>query len=50
MIRDLLDALACIAFLALLWALCFGVNVGGRHYGLNCSTGGLGLINEEIVK
>lgn len=50
MIKDLLDFLSCVAFLMVLWAMCFGVNVGGRHYEIGCSTGGLGIINEEIAK
>lgn len=50
MIKDLLDFLACIAFVALLWALAFGVNVGGRHHEIKCSAAGLEIVNEEIGK
>ena len=29
--------LGIIAFFIVMWALIFGVTLGGRHYGLSCS-------------
>jgi len=29
--------LGFIAFCVILWALVFGVTIGGRHYGMSCS-------------
>jgi len=30
--------LTIIAFFIIVWALIFGVTVGGHHYGISCST------------
>jgi hypothetical protein len=29
--------LAVILFIILIWALVFGVTIGGKHYGISCS-------------
>lgn len=29
--------LSAIVFLILIWALVFGVTIGGKHYGLSCT-------------
>jgi len=28
--------LGCLVFLFLIWALIFGVTIGGHHYGISC--------------